>query len=85
MAALSSADRQELWAEYQLEISKAREALGLSKADLRAAVDAIDDWLNTNAAALNSAIPQPARGALSTPQKARLLNAVVRQRYLKGA
>jgi hypothetical protein len=57
----------------------------VTKADLRAAVDALDDFLNTNAAAINTAIPQPARGALTTTQKAKLLMFVIRQRYVKGA
>lgn len=86
MAVLSDADRQELWAELMAEFSRARETTaGVAKADLRAAVNAIDQFLSDNVAAVNSAIPQPARGALTTAQKARLLNAVVRQRYIKGA
>ena len=86
MAVLSDADRAELWAEYQREISRDGEAFGaLTKADLRAAVNALDDFLNTNATTINNAIPQPARAELTTEQKARLLMFVIRQRYLKGA
>ena len=85
MAVLSDADRLELWAEYQRELSTVREPLALTKADLRAAVNALDDFLNTNAGTINSAIPQPARSALTTAQKARLLMFVIRQRYMKGA
>ena len=85
MAVLSNADRLELWAEYQRELSTVREPLALTKADLRAAVNALDDYLNTNAGAINSAIPLPARTALTTSQKARLLMFVIRQRYMKGA
>lgn len=86
MAVLTSGKRAELWKEFMSEISRDREVLGaLTKQQLRAAVDAIDDWLHSNAAALNSAIPQPARGALTTAQKARLLVFVVKKRFLEGA
>lgn len=86
MAVLSDNERAACWAEYMSDVSLARETFGaLTKAELRAAVNAIDDFLNTNAAALNSAIPQPARGQLTTAQKARLLVAVVRRRYINGS
>lgn len=85
MAVLSDNDRTETWAELMREWSNAREPVSVTKADLRAAVDAIDTWLNDNAASANTAIPQPARGALTTAQKARLLMFVVRRRYLSGA
>lgn len=85
MAVLSDAERLALWAEFMRDRSSARDPLSLTKADLRAAVNAVDDWLNTNAAALNAAIPQPARGALSVSQKALLLQHVVARRYLSGA
>lgn len=85
MAVLSDSDRGATWAELMQEWSNVREPVGVTKADLRAAIDAIDTWLNGNAASANSAIPQPARGALTAAQKARLLMFVVRRRYLSGA
>lgn len=45
----------------------------LTKADVQAAVNAADDWVDSNSAAFNSALPQPFRGAASTQQKALLL------------
>lgn len=85
MAVLSDDDRAAVNAEYQRELSDVREALGsLTKAELRAAVNAIDAFMDANAAALNSALPQPARGVLTTAQKARLLMFVIRKRYLTG-
>lgn len=66
------------------EWSNNGETVALTKADLRAAVNAIDTWLHSNAADLNAALPQPARGALTTAQKARLLQFVVARRYLTG-
>lgn len=85
MAVLSDADRAALWAEYQRELSAEKQTLaGLTKADIRAAVDALDNFFNTNAATINNAIPQPARGALTVSQKARLLMFVIRKRYMSG-
>ena len=78
MAVLDNTDRAKLWADF---MSSNTEVMGITKADLRAAVDAIDDWLNTNASTLNSVIPQPARGTLSTKQKAKLLVHVIEKRY----
>ena len=68
------------------EVSAASEAFGaLTKSELRAAVNAIDDYLHTNAATINTAIPQPARGALTTAQKSRLMRLVMRKRFEEGA
>jgi len=38
---------------------------GITKADLRAAVDATDDWIESNQTSFNNALPQPFRGAAS--------------------
>lgn len=85
MAVMSDADRSAVWSEMMTDCSQRLEGLGLLKTDLRAAVNAIDAFLNTNAAALNTAIPQPARSALTTAQKARLLMFVIQRRYIAGA
>ena len=61
--------------------SARREPLPLTKADLRAAIDAVDAWAEANAATFNLAIPQPARAALTPRQKAELLATVVRRRW----
>lgn len=57
-----------------------RRFASLTKADLLAAVGAVDDWCEANSAAFNTAIPQPARGALTASQKAILLAIVVMRR-----
>jgi len=62
----------------------ARDPLPINKVDLRAAVNAIDVWVDSNTTAFNNAIPQPARGALTTKQKANLLLYVVRRRWEVG-
>lgn len=51
--------------------------VSLTKADLAAAASAVQDFLWTNRAAINSAIPLPARTELTTDQKLALLAIVV--------
>jgi hypothetical protein len=84
MAVLSDVDRQALWAEFMSMSSSERDSLGVTKSDLRAAVNSIDDWVNSNAASMNAAVPEPARSALTPTQKARLLTFVVRRRWEVG-
>lgn len=81
MAVLSNADRLVLWGRFMADLSGRRDPLPLNKADLRAAVDAVDAWADANAAAFNAAIPQPARTLLTAKQKAELLVYVVRRRH----
>lgn len=61
------------------------EADGLTKADIRAAYNALDTWLNANAAVINAALPIPFKTTASTEKKALLLQRVVADRYLNGA
>lgn len=49
------------------------EPCGYTKADLRAAIDACDSWVDSNATAFNTALPQPFRGAATAQQKTLLL------------
>lgn len=81
MATLPNLDRADVWAKMMSDASNTRDSLPLVKADLRAAVNAVDDWVDANAAAFNTAIPQPARGALTAKQKAKLLFYVVNRRF----
>lgn len=79
MAALSDNDRAALHAEFM----RARDnvlGLGITKAELRAAVNAADDWADANAAAFNTAIPQPARSGMTTKHKTLLLSYVILKR-----
>lgn len=84
MAVLNEANRFALWADYMRNFPEG-ESCAVTKTELRAAVDGLDDFLNTNAANINAAIPQPARAALTIVQKARLLVWVIRKRYDIGA
>lgn len=78
MTVLVVADRANLAAEIQ----RTSDCPGqITKPQLRAVVDAMDDWWETVAAAGNSAIPQPQRGILTTKQKAALFMMVLRRRY----
>jgi hypothetical protein len=78
VAVLPDGDRASVWAQW---MRLNTEGCGITKADLRAAVNALDDFLETNAATINSAIPQPARGSLTSAQKARLLAYVALRRW----
>ena len=82
MPVLSEADRVALWAQFMDD--NADPIGALTKVQLRAAGDALDQFLSDNASAINSAIPQPARAVLTAPQKARLLMVVIERRYLTG-
>lgn len=82
MAVLADADRADLHAELMRE---ALGDIGITKAQFRAVVDALDDWFSTNAGTINAAIPTPQRTLLSTSQKARIAAAVLLRRYTKGA
>jgi len=82
MAILSPSDRLLTYQRYISDLCARREPLAaLLKPELRAAVNAIDDWVDANAASFNAAIPQPARAQLTNTQKADLLVYVVRRRF----
>lgn len=85
MATLLDTAREEVWAELMQRYSADGESIGITKNDLRAAVNALDGFLSANEGAINNAIPQPARNALTTPQKAIMLMFVVQRRYVDGA
>ena len=81
MAVLSNGDRLAVWTQYMAAVAARREAIPITKADLRAAIDAADAWADSNAAEYNTALPQPARGALTAKQKAEMLMFVIRRRW----
>lgn len=53
---------------------------GITKADLQAAVNAVDQWCEDNTAAFNTALPLPYRTAANTAEKAMLLCYVIMRR-----
>ena len=82
MALMADPDRATLHAELMRGIITNG---GLVKSELRAAVNAVDAWIDANAASMNLAIPQPARGVLTAAEKAHLFALVALRRYEKGA
>lgn len=81
MAVLIDSDRVAVWADVMRKLSDVRESIALTKTQLRAAIDATDDWLNTNAASFNSALPAAAQAGLTASQKARLVAFVALKRW----
>lgn len=85
MANMTSNQRAECWADFMREMSAVRFATnGLSKTDLRAAIDAADAWCSSNAASYNTALPEPFKSTASSLFKSMLLRAVIRKRELTG-
>jgi len=81
MAVLSDPDRLSILKRFAEQLSALRVVFNLSKPDLQAAVNAIDAWADSNQAAFNTAIPLPARTALTTKQKLQILYYVLSRRY----
>jgi hypothetical protein len=79
MATLTDQDREDLWRVFMQSNTGAFGSM--SKHELRAAVDATDVWIDNNAAAYNTALPQPARTALSSKQKVQLFTFIAERRW----
>lgn len=77
MPVLDSTGRFRLWAHAMRNWPG---AMPVSKADLLAAVNSTDEWIEANQASFNAALPQPFRGAASAPQKTFLLCMVAMRR-----
>jgi len=80
MAVLSSADRAAITADIMRALSAAREPCSALKAQIRAIVDAADDFMQANQAAFNSSIPAAPRAAATTDQKTRIFSLVLEVR-----
>jgi len=81
MAVLPDAERVTVWALLMRKFSDDKDSIGITKAQLRAAVDAADTWADANAAAYNSALPTAARNGLTTKQKVLILMYVITRRW----
>lgn len=82
MAVLTDTQRKQLWAKFMSDVSAREEVFGnLLKVDIRAAVDAIDQWVEDNQASFNSAIPLTARTELSAKQKAEIFKLILDKRF----
>jgi hypothetical protein len=83
MALLSDTDRAAIRDEWMRDDTG--EWGAVTKADLRAGVNALDGWVDTNKASANAALPAVLQAELTAAQKAQLLVHVVRKRFVKGA
>ena len=82
MAALSDADRNAIYAKFMSESSSDHDHLGdMLKVDLRAVVNAVDQWIDDNAASFNNALPQPGQTELTTKQKVKIFVEVAERRW----
>ena len=77
--ALSDLNRTHIWERIMREQSDRWGAL--TRADLKAAVVAVDDFFYANATAINTAFPQPARAELTAKQKAMIVGYVALRRW----
>lgn len=84
MSVLTTGDRALVATQTMRDLSLVLEPCATLKADLRAAIDATDQWVSDNAAGFNAALPTAARTTLTASQKARLLMAVLQRRFLSG-
>lgn len=84
MAELTAGQRQQVTRALMRAFSNQRQPIPIVKADLLAAVSGLDTWTDGQAAAINAAIPQPARGALNPATKAVVFNTVQIARYIVG-
>lgn len=83
MALLSSQDRADMVVEISQKLSDDREIFNVRKADLRAAVNAADQWAEDNAASYNTALPAAFRTTATVQQKAALLMYVIKKRFAR--
>jgi hypothetical protein len=78
MALLSDPQRAALWARWMRENVESGAA---TKPEVRTLIDALDDYLESNAAAINTSIPAGVRNKFSQSQKAFALALVALRRY----
>lgn len=70
MTNLTEPQRQEVTDKFMQDRSAVREVLAVvTGANLKAAIDATDDWIESNQASFNSALPTAARNNLTLSQK----------------
>jgi len=82
MAVLDETQRSETHAEWMRRLSRIREELnGVTKTDLRAAINATDQWIEDNQGAFNTALPTATRTNLTAKQKALLFFFVADKRF----
>ena len=78
---LDQVTRERIRQDWGESLSARHEEFGLSKPDLLAAIVAIDDWIEANSAAFNTALSVRARSGLTPWQKAELFSLVAQARF----
>ena len=78
MANLPDEDRRRIWAHIMRQRGEVPPTI--VKPELRAAVNAVDAWVDGNTASFNAALPEPFRSAATPEQKAMMLMFVVMRR-----
>ena len=78
MATLSEEDRVDTWARWMQDNA---DETSFTKPELRAAVDATDDWIEANQASFVAALPAPFRTQSSLEQKVQLFTYVTAKRF----
>jgi hypothetical protein len=81
MAALTEQQRQAIRDTIMRDHHPLWTGVEGSKADLRAVIDAFDDYLETNASAINQTIPVGPRARFTSAQKARIMAYVALTRF----
>lgn len=76
MAKLTTENRQQIWRGLMRYWSTDRHSCTIIKADLQAAVNATDDWIDDNQFLIDATLPAAARGGLTETQKMLLFCAV---------
>lgn len=82
MAAMTEPERLEIHARIMRDLASFG-PWAITKVDLKAAIDAIDVWIDSNAASFNNALPAAAKSGLITAQKTLLLSYVLLKRVGK--
>jgi len=84
MATMTAGQRAAAATDMMATLSVVRESLGVTRADIVAAFAGADQYCHDNAAAMNAAIPQPARSVMTTTQKAMMYMLILSHRYKVG-
>ena len=85
MAVLTDQQRIDVRRSFSQALSDIFEPLGLTKAEIKAAVNATDQWISDNKAAFNAALPEPAKSLLNASQKTRMFTLVAEKRFMEDA
>ncbi len=78
---LNTAQRAEMAAEIQQQLSARRELCRLLKSDMLAVVSAVDTWVEESLETFTEALPARARTVLTAAQKVEILSLVCKRRW----